>query len=162
MNSESQTRLTDKIMRGRAEAGVVSSPVGGEVTYWARGMETGGVLTFFEAVAGQGEGPPLHAHVNTDEFVYVLEGILRFRLDEEVREAPAGSFLFIPRTTQHTWQVAGDGPARFLFGFAPADPGMESFFERASEVALETRLSESFGRFATDSGMEVLGPPLAR
>ena len=54
--------------------------------------------------------------------MYVLEGRLRFRLDETDHTAPAGSFVFIPRGVPHTWQNAGDGRAHILFVFTPASP----------------------------------------
>jgi uncharacterized cupin superfamily protein len=94
--------------------------------------------------------------------MYVLDGRLRFRLGDDMSEAPAGSFVFIPKGLAHTWQNVGESPARILFGFTPAARGMERFFERAAELPDDTRLVEAFGNFAGDAGMEVLGPPLAQ
>jgi quercetin dioxygenase-like cupin family protein len=128
----------------------------------ARGDQTGGALTVFESVPAPGEGPPLHRHPREDEILYVLQGDLRIRLHDEVSKAPAGSFVFLPRGLPHTWQNTGEGPARVLFAFAPAAPGMERFFERAAEVPEGTPLAEAFAEFAADAGMEVLGPPLAQ
>src|SRR5919201_965948 len=115
-----------------------------------------------EGAAAPGEGPPLHSHANEDEFMYVLEGQLRFRLDETDHAGPTGSFVFIPRGVPHTWQNAGDGHARVLFVFTPASPGMERFFERSAELPEDTRMADAFKTLASDAGMEVLGPPLAR
>ena len=137
------------------------NPVGGPVTLKARGAQTGGALTVFESVPAPGEGPPLHSHPREDEILYLVEGRLRVRLQDEVSEAEAGSFVFLPKGLPHTWQNAGDGPARLLFAFAPAAPGMERFFERAAEVPEGTPLAEAFAEFAADAGMDVLGPPLA-
>jgi quercetin dioxygenase-like cupin family protein len=150
---------TRPLVRRPAEGQAVFAPVG-RLTFKARGEETGGALTLFESVAPPGEGPPLHVHVNDDEFMYVLEGRLRFRLGDAVQDAPAGSFVFIPKGLAHTWQNAGDSRARFLAGFAPAAPGMERFFERSAELAHDVRLADGFGSFAHDAGMDVLGPPL--
>jgi quercetin dioxygenase-like cupin family protein len=145
---------------GKGEA--FRNPVGGPVTIKARGRQTGGALTVFESVPAPGEGPPLHLHAREDEILYVLEGHLRIRLEDEVSEAPAGAFVFIPRGLPHTWQNAGEGPAHVLFALAPAAPGMERFFERAAGVADDTPLADAFAQFAADGGMEVLGPPLAQ
>ena len=145
---------------GKGEAFI--NPVGGPVTIKARGGQTGGALTVFESVPAPGEGPPFHLHRNEDEILYVLEGHLRIRLEDGLSEAPAGAFVFIPRGLPHTWQNAGEGPARALFAFAPAAPGMERFFARAAEVAEGAPLAEAFAEFAADAGMEVLGPPLAQ
>jgi quercetin dioxygenase-like cupin family protein len=142
-------------------AGQLVSAPAGQLTYKARVEETGGAVTVLESVVAPGEGPPLHVHVNDDEFIYVLDGRLRVRLEEAVHEAPAGSFLFFPKGVTHTWRNAGDSKARLLVGFAPGAPGMERFFERSSDLADETRLADAFKNFASDAGMTVLGPPLA-
>jgi quercetin dioxygenase-like cupin family protein len=133
----------------------------GRVACTARGVETGGAATFFQTVAPPGQGPPHHMHLNEDEFIYVLDGQLRVRLAEAMHEAPAGTFVFIPKGLPHTWQATGAADAQFAFGFTPAAPGMERFFERSAELRPETRLAEAFERFAADAGMQVLGPPLA-
>jgi hypothetical protein len=38
---------------------------------------------------------------------------------------------------------------------------MERFFERSDELTGDARLADAFSKFATDAGMEVVGPPLA-
>jgi hypothetical protein len=83
-------------------------------------------------------------------------------LEEAVHEAPAGSFVFLPRDVPHTWQNGGETRARILVVFTPAAPGMERSFERAAELPDDTRAADAFGTFAGDAGMEVLGPPLAQ
>jgi len=137
------------------------NPVGGPMTFKARGEQTMGALTAFESTPAPGEGPPLHLHASEDEVIYVLDGRLRVRLEENLHEAPAGSFVFIPRGVHHTWQNTGDEPARILVLFTPAAPGMETFFERSAELADGQRVADAFRKFAGESGMEVLGPPLA-
>ena len=118
-------------------------------------------MTAFESSAAPGEGPPLHRHLREDEVIYVLEGRLRVRLEEEIHEAPAGSIVFIPRGVPTRRQNIGDAHVRFLVLFTPAAVGMEEFFERSAELGDANRAAEAFKRFASDAGMEVLGPPLA-
>jgi len=137
----------------------VTGPVA-QLTYKARSSETGGAMTVIQTIAAPGEGPPLHVHANDDEFICVVEGRLRVKLAEGIQAAPAGSFVFIPKGLIHTWQNPGPETARFLFGFTPASVGMERFFERSDELTGDTRLADAFSKFATDAGMEVLGPPL--
>jgi quercetin dioxygenase-like cupin family protein len=146
---------------GPGEGQTVENPAGGDLTFKARGEETAGALTLFDTTAAPGEGPPVHLHTDADEFVYVLDGELRFELGDEVHHAPAGSFLFIPRGVEHVWQNSGDRQARFLAGFTPASPGMERFFERAAELDDAERRPVAFAKFAGDAGMQVLGPPMA-
>ena len=150
------------IVTGPGEGQTVDNPAGGGLTYKARSGQTGGALTAWESTAAPGEGPPLHLHVSEDEFMYVLEGRLRFRLDESYHSAPAGSFTFIPRGVPHTWQNAGEGPARILFAFTPASPGMERFFELSAQLPEDTRMADAFRTLASDAGMKVVGPPLAQ
>jgi quercetin dioxygenase-like cupin family protein len=150
------------IVRGPGEGRTVDNPAGGPLTYKARSEQTGGALTVWESGAQPGEGPPLHVHVREDEFMYVLDGRLRFRLADDMSEAPAGSFVFIPKGLPHTWQNVGEEPARILFVFTPAAAGMERFFERAAELPDDTRMAEAFQSFSGDAGMEIVGPPLAQ
>lgn len=156
--TEDQARA---IAMGPGDGQTVANPAGGGLTYKARSGQTGGALTAWESTAAPREGPPLHLHVSEDEFMYVLEGRLRCRLDETDHTAPAGSFVFIPRGVPHTWQNVGEDHARILFVFTPASPGMERFFERSAELPGDTRMAEAFKTLASDAGMEVLGPPLA-
>jgi quercetin dioxygenase-like cupin family protein len=140
----------------------LTNPAGAALTFMARAEQTGGAMMAFETGAAPREGPPLHTHVREDEVLYVLQGRLRVRLDEEIQEAPAGSFVFIPRGVPHSWQNVGDDQVRFLVVFTPAAPGMEQFFERSAELGEANQVAEAFTRFANDAGMEVLGPRLAQ
>lgn len=69
--------------------------------------------------AGGPPGPPrwiapLHLHRNDDEAWYVLEGTLCVRLGKDVVEAHAGSAVFVPRGTAHTYWNPGPGLVRYL------------------------------------------------
>jgi quercetin dioxygenase-like cupin family protein len=139
----------------------LTNPAGAALIFMARAEQTGGAMTAFETGAAPGKGPPLHTHVREDEVLYVLQGRLRVRLEEEIHEAPAGSFVFIPRGVPHAWQNIGDNQVRFLVVFTPSAPGMEQFFERSAELGDANQVAEAFKRFAGEAGMEVLGPPLA-
>jgi quercetin dioxygenase-like cupin family protein len=143
-----------------ADDQALDTPAGAPLTFVARAEQTGGSVTAFETRAAPGQGPPLHSHAREDEVLYVVQGRLRVRLGESTYEAPAGSFMFFPRGVPHTWQSAGDVTARFLVVFTPASPGMEEFFDRSAKLGDDER-AEGFKRFATDAGMEILGPPLA-
>jgi len=150
--------MTAPLALGPGEGETIQGPVGGPLTFKARAAQTGGTLTAFENVVPPGEGPPLHLHRDVDESWYVLEGELRFRLGEDVREAPAGSFVFVPRRTPHCFQNPGAGPARILVMFTPA--GMESFFDRQAAMGDGPLDQESFRTLGREAGMEILGPPL--
>jgi quercetin dioxygenase-like cupin family protein len=88
-----------------------------------------------ESAVAPGEGPPLHVHVDDNEVIYFLDGRFRLRIDDTVRDTPAGSFAFIPKGVPHTWQNVGDAAGRLLVMFMPAARDMERFFEGFSTAA---------------------------
>ena len=145
---------------GPGEGSTVQGPAGGPLTYKVRGEQTAGTLTVFENVIAPGDGPPLQVHASEDESWYVIEGRLRFRLDEEMRGAPAGSFVFVPRGIRHCFQNVGGQPARILVLFTPS--GMERFFDRFAALPEGSDLLGAFASIGRDVGMEVVGPPLSR
>jgi quercetin dioxygenase-like cupin family protein len=135
----------------------IENPLGGEIVFKARAAQTAGSLTVFEAVNPPGKGPPYHVHDELDEVIYVLEGAVRVRLGDEVEEAPAGAFVFIPRGLPHTWEGVGAGAARLLVVLTPA--GLEAFFE-STAAAGGGQADDAFNRFGGED-LRVLGPPLA-
>lgn len=142
---------------GPGEGTTIEGPAGGPLTYKARGEQTNGSLTALENTIAPGDGPPLHTHANEDEAFYILEGQLRFRLDDELQPAPAGSFVFVPRGTPHCFQNDGDRPARILVLFTSA--GMEGFFDRFATQS-DATAADAFRSAGAPVGMEVVGPPL--
>ena len=141
------------------EGRTVQGPAGGPLTFKVRGEQTGGALTAIENVIAPGDGPPVHVHDGEDEYWYVIDGDLRFKLGDEIAEAPAGSFVFVPRGTPHAFQNVGDAPARILVLFTPS--GMERFFDSFSELPDGAAAPEAFVRIGREVGMDVVGPPLA-
>jgi mannose-6-phosphate isomerase-like protein (cupin superfamily) len=148
------------ILLAPGEGTTVKNPLGGPTTFKVRGTETGGTLAAFEGVAPPGEGPPLHVHEDADEIWYALEGSFRVRLADRTSDAPAGTFVFIPRGVVHTWQNIGDLPGRLLAIVAPA--GLETFFERFAESPPDTSLTDAFRELGAEVGMVVVGPPLSQ
>ena len=138
------------------EGTTIQGPAGGPLTFKARGEQTGGALTAIENVIAPGDGPPLHVHANEDEAWWVIDGRLRFRLGDETAEAPAGAFVFVPRTVPHAFQNVGETPARILVLFTPA--GMERFFDKFATLSGG---AESFALAGREAEMEMVGPPLA-
>ena len=58
------------------------------------------------------------------------------RLEDDVHEAPAGTFVFVPKDVPDTWQNSGDAIGRLLAIFAPASVGMEAFFQGFAAIPL--------------------------
>jgi mannose-6-phosphate isomerase-like protein (cupin superfamily) len=62
---------------------------------------------------------PMHLHHNDDEAWYVLEGTLCVRVGDKDVEASAGSAVFVPRGTPHTYWNPGPGLLRYLLVMSP-------------------------------------------
>ena len=99
--------MPEPILRRPGDVARIRNPVGGNIVFALRGDETSGSLTALETIAAPDEGPPFHTHAHEDECLVVLEGTVRFRLREDVQDAPAGSFVYVPRGVPHTWENAG-------------------------------------------------------
>jgi hypothetical protein len=85
-----------------------------------------------------------------------------FKLGDTLREAPGGSFVFIPRGTPHTWQNIGAEPLRFFATIMLAAVAFEEFFKRYAQLPAEERGLEAFARVAAETkAFQVIGPPLA-
>jgi mannose-6-phosphate isomerase-like protein (cupin superfamily) len=115
-------------------------------------------------------GPDPHIHRQHADAWYVLEGELTFGLGpggEELRQAPAGSFVLVPAGVIHTFRNDGDATARFLNVHAPSMGFAESL--RASRDGHEFKWDsfdppEDGGRAADDAvvrgpgeGEQILG-----
>jgi mannose-6-phosphate isomerase-like protein (cupin superfamily) len=104
---------------------------------------TGGALSVFETTVEA--GPPLHVHDREDECFYVLDGELSIRCGSDVFDAPAGSFVFLPRGRAHRFS-ARDQSARLLLITVPG--GIEDYFDQinnASDDVEGHRIGELYG-----------------
>jgi quercetin dioxygenase-like cupin family protein len=70
-----------------------------DLVFKLEGPQCGDATNVFEVEAVPGEGPPLHFHDSQDEWLYVLDGTFRFRINDDVVPAPTRTFMFIPRLT---------------------------------------------------------------
>jgi quercetin dioxygenase-like cupin family protein len=139
----------------------VENPMGGLFTFNVTSDESDGAVTAIETFIVRREGPPLHVH-EEDEVIYTLAGSLRVKLGDTLREVPAGSFVFIPRGTPHTWQNVGAAPLRFFATIMSAAWAFEEFFKRYAQLPSEERGLDAFARLAAETkAFEVVGPPLA-
>ena len=62
---------------------------------------------------------PLHVHHADDEAWYVLEGVLRFRIGEEISEAGPHNAVLAQGNSAHVWQCQARQPARYLLVMTP-------------------------------------------
>jgi mannose-6-phosphate isomerase-like protein (cupin superfamily) len=78
--------------------------------------------------ATPGGGPPLHLHLNQEEWFYVMEGDVDFQVGDKRIRAHAGESVLAPRLVPHTFSPAGPGPGHLLIAFTPAGK-MEQYFQ---------------------------------
>jgi mannose-6-phosphate isomerase-like protein (cupin superfamily) len=129
----------------KPDLGVVHVPPGGSksvwfngglVTFYALGEDTGGAVTLFEeALAPQDRAMP-HLHHEEDQAFYVLKGEHEFFCDGRTFTAGAGSFVYVPRGTTHSYENVGTEPGRLLILSTPAG-GTERLFFDLGEPAAE-------------------------
>jgi quercetin dioxygenase-like cupin family protein len=109
--------------------------VGDLITLKLTSEDTGGAFLMIEETSPPGGGPPPHVHRDEDEALYVLEGEVEFLLGEGTKPAGAGSCVYAPRGTLHTFKNVGTSPSRVLAVITPG--GFEKFFLEAGEPATE-------------------------
>jgi quercetin dioxygenase-like cupin family protein len=131
-------------VRVAPDQGVAVWYLNNRMTIKATGATTGGAFSLLEALLPPGTSPPLHIHRAEDEPMWVVEGVLTFRVGDETFEAAPGSFVFMPRDVPHTFVVEGTTTARVLILLVPA--GGEGYFIEG-------------GRPAQDDGMPPASPP---
>ncbi|MCT8159005.1 cupin domain-containing protein [Pseudoruegeria sp. SHC-113] len=94
---------------------------------------TGGAMSIVDSLSPPLSGPPRHIHHDADETFVMLTGACRVWIAGEERLAGPGESVFIPRGTEHTFQVTAEGPSRHLVILTPG--GFEGFFEEMAQGA---------------------------
>ena len=90
----------------------------------------------FEVVEPPGSGAPYHAHAQ-EETVIVIEGAMRFNVEEELVLVQRGHMIVIREKAVHACASVGDCPARLVVALSgdrlPAGRGAEPDGEPDSE-----------------------------
>lgn len=122
------------------------------------GKDTDHVLAVFEQI-GQtpNGGPPLHIHLDQDEWFFVTEGEYLFQCGQEQFRMKAGDTLFLPRNVPHAFIQLTDR-ARTIVSYLPAGK-MEEFFA-VTDSWNSPPSREEIAKTFLDHGMKVVGEPL--
>jgi uncharacterized cupin superfamily protein len=96
------------------------------IRYLIDGTATGGMGIFELNVPPQANVPPPHSHTGSEECVYVLEGMLRYAVDDVQRDLRRGDWMFTPRGSVHQFSNPHNEPARALIVLTP-DIGAQYF-----------------------------------
>src|SRR5260370_25051412 len=144
------------VLQPGAGNGGVPSPVGGQLVFKLRGAQSNGAMTVLETVAASGEGPPLHFHQLQDEWLYVLEGEIRFRLGDDIVPAPA---VHPPRRRAH---LAERGQRA---GRPPRNDGAvraRALLRAIRRAYCQAANPDTFRALPPEAGLTIVGPPLAQ
>ena len=79
-------------------------------------------------------GTTPHVHSEHDDMSFVIEGALTYEIAGETHEAPAGTFVLVPRGATHRWWNPHPEPATFL-NVHIAGHGFESFIQELSALS---------------------------
>ncbi len=134
----------------------------------ATGHKTVGALCFVDEINGAEEGGPVtHTHPQ-DEGLYLIEGRCTFHAGGQTIDAEAGSFVAVPRYTEHAFMAAPG--CRFLNFYLPSGfefmvaglgvPALRNEPPTRTDFALPPR--ESVEKLGADYGqISVHGMPFA-
>lgn len=119
---------------GQTPSGQESIMVGQmRIRYLVDGSATGGLGVFELAVPPKSNVPPPHSHTGNEECVYVLEGVLRYAVNDDTRDLRPGDWMFTPRGAVHQFSNPHDALARALIVLTP-DIGAQYFRDVAAVV----------------------------
>jgi quercetin dioxygenase-like cupin family protein len=105
-----------------------------EIRYLIDGAAHAGLGVFELTVPAGSNVPPPHSHTHNEECVYVLEGTLRYSVDNDTRDLRPGDWMRTPRGSVHGFSNPHDVRARALIVLAP-DIGAQYFRDVAKVVS---------------------------
>ena len=105
-----------------------------EIRYLIDGAAHAGLGVFELTVQAGSNVPPPHSHTHNEECVYVLEGTLRYSVDNDTRDLRPGDWMRTPRGSVHGFSNPHDVRARALIVLAP-DIGAQYFRDVAKVVS---------------------------
>lgn len=127
-----QERPSPALIVRPEEAQVYSMFGGGEARILLTGEKTDGMCWSGLFREDPGFMTHLHHHPNTDEQVYVLDGVLSVYIDGKWNELGPGTLGVLPRGKPHAQGNRGQKPVHFVGSGAPA--GFEKLFPAVDEL----------------------------
>lgn len=128
----------------------------------ATGEHTRGAYFALELEAAPGEEGSTHSHDREDEAEYVVTGSREIRVEDTRIRAVAGSFVLVPRGSQHDMWTVGRETARYIHFFSPA--GIEHWFLERARLRANGATDEEIAAARARHGVrhERTSPPDAR
>lgn len=122
-------------------------------TFKATGKQTNGAFTVIDQTVQPQSGPPPHIHHREDEAFYILEGRFSFLSGDKQGVFEAGSFVYIPKGTLHTFKNIDDQQGKLLVIITPA--GLEEFFYAIGTPAAGLATPPAFDPTVIDKLMQL-------
>lgn len=118
----------------------------------SRGQTDGHADVYEVTIPAGAKVPGAHYHVDVDEVLTGLEGVVTYIIGDEVVEIGPGRHAFSPKGVVHYFENRGQVPARFIITATPAIMGPEYFRAVAEVVAAGgppdmAKIKEAMGRF---------------
>jgi len=137
-----------------------------EIRYLVDGAQSGGLGLFEMKVPAGARVPPPHSHTDNEECVYVLEGVLRYAVDDETRDLNPGEWMSTPRGSVHQFSNPGSDTARALVMMTP-DIGAQFFVDVAAVAGAggppdRTKLMEVMTRYGLVPAAPTPAPRVAQ
>lgn len=104
------------------------------IRYLVDGSTSGKPGLFELTVPAGARVPPPHTHRENDEYIYVLEGVLRYVVGDESRDLGVGDHMVSPRGMPHAFSNPFEWTARALVTQFP-DFGPQYFEDIAQLVS---------------------------
>lgn len=118
-----------------APSGIEPVTIGGlTVRYLIDGSAANGMGVFELTVAPGSNVPPPHSHTLNEEWVYALEGLLRYSVDGIVRDLSPSEWMHTPRGSVHAFSNPHKETARALIVMTP-DLGVQYFRDVGAVVS---------------------------
>jgi len=137
MGSGNEKGAMPGMIVGPEEAQVYSLLGGGEARLMATGESTNGAWWMGRFREDPGFMTHYHYHPNTDEQVYVLEGVLSVYTDGKWHELQPGTLATLPKGKPHAQGNRGKVPVHAIGTGAPA--GFEKLFGAVHELMKRTK-----------------------
>jgi quercetin dioxygenase-like cupin family protein len=121
------------------------------ITHKLTHQQTSGAYYLFEFEFDLESGTRLHVHSYEDEVLYVLEGAIEIRLEDQKLQAVAGGVAHLPKHIPHALYNPLKTTSRYLGMAIPG--GMENFFDELTiaqeagtlDDATHKKISQKYG-----------------
>jgi mannose-6-phosphate isomerase-like protein (cupin superfamily) len=123
-----------------------------ELAFKVGTQETNGNLFVIEHRNLRPGGPPLHLHLNQEEWFYISDGRVKFVVGDKTLTLGAGESVLAPRRVPHTFSSTAPA-SHLIIAFAPAGR-MEDYFRDANGNGALAATPEFMNRY----DMQWIGP----